>query len=154
MMEISSVGVVRIYYKSNNYQTGVSVTGMMYKPDNTVDVIVFIEKSEGLYYNDYNFSSEGEYALITKEDGVKTSSHGYSVRDTNAKLDRILGLVHENTCIDQTVFDGYGNLISARVRLYSNPSSVGTDNDVIYTYNITAVSTNPGQFSEWRQVKI
>lgn len=50
---------------------------------------------------------------------------------------RDLGLNKENQYIDQTVFDGR-KMLSARLRSYSNPSSVGTDSDVIATYQVTA----------------
>ena len=50
---------------------------------------------------------------------------------------RDLGLCKENQCIDQTVFDGR-KMLSARLRTYSNPSSVGTDNNVIATYQVNA----------------
>jgi hypothetical protein len=67
---------------------------------------------------------------------------------------RLLGLLHENISIDEPVYDEHGNLESARVRIYSNPGSVGSDSDVLATYAITAPSTAPGQFTTWSQVKI
>ena len=65
----------------------------------------------------------------------------------------ILGLVHSNIFIDNPVYDGHGNLTNARVRIYSTPSSVGTNNDVIGTYEITSPSSGPGRFSTWQQIK-
>jgi hypothetical protein len=67
---------------------------------------------------------------------------------------RTLGLVHHNMYIDETVFDEAGNMTSARVRLYSDAVSVGTDNNVIETYLITADGTVCGQFNYWQQVTI
>jgi len=69
-------------------------------------------------------------------------------------MKRLLGLTHENIFIDNPVYDGDGNLTSARVRIYSNPASVGTLVDVIGTYTISAPSTAPGQFTTWQQVRI
>ena len=67
---------------------------------------------------------------------------------------KTLGLTHENIYIDQTVFDEVGNMTSARVRIYSTNTDVGTDTNVIETYLITADSTTCGQFNYWSQVKI
>jgi len=43
-------------------------------------------------------------------------------------------------------------MISARVRIYSDAASVGTSNNVIETYRITADGTECGQFTFWKQV--
>jgi len=75
------------------------------------------------------------------------------VKENSDDLKRILGLVHENIFIDNPSYDGDGNMTSARLRIYSNPASVGTGSDVIGTYQITAPSTAPGEFTSWRQVR-
>ena len=54
-------------------------------------------------------------------------------------LDRALGLSQENYYLDQTVYNGNGQLTSGRIRTYLVPGSVGTGNDVLATYDITAV---------------
>ncbi len=65
---------------------------------------------------------------------------------------RTLGLVHHNVYIDETGFDDAGNMTSARIRIYSNSTDVGTSNNVIETYLITADGTECGQFDFWSQV--
>jgi hypothetical protein len=65
---------------------------------------------------------------------------------------RTLGLVHHNVFIDEAAYDEYGNMTSARVRIYSDAASVGTDTNVVETYLITADGTACGQFSYWQQV--
>jgi hypothetical protein len=67
---------------------------------------------------------------------------------------RIAGMVHENVWIDRPIYDGSANLISARVRIYSDGASVGTVNDVIGTYEVTAPGDGPGRFVTWSQVKV
>jgi len=54
-------------------------------------------------------------------------------------ITRILGLVQEDFYLDNTIYDGNNNMLSGRIRIYSDSSSVGTSNNVIDTYNITAV---------------
>ena len=70
------------------------------------------------------------------------------------KVDRILGLVHENIYIDQTVFDAVDNLKRARLRIYENSSDVGTDNGVLATYSIRSAPDGPGRFVTWKQEKV
>ena len=65
---------------------------------------------------------------------------------------KTLGLVHHNMYIDEPVYDEVGNMISARVRIYSDAASVGTNSNVIETYLITADGTACGQFNYWQQV--
>jgi hypothetical protein len=67
-------------------------------------------------------------------------------------LKRTLGLLHENIFIDLPVYDEHNNLVSARVRIYSNPVSVGTGSNVIGTYEITSETIGPGKFTTWKQV--
>lgn len=59
-----------------------------------------------------------------------------------AELLRAMGLLQENQFIDQNVYTIYQNqkyLTSGRIRTYSNQASVGSDNNVLATYTITAV---------------
>lgn len=74
--------------------------------------------------------------------------------EISTDLKRALGLIHENIFIDLPSYDDNSNLISARVRIYSNSSSVGTNNDIIGNYLIESDSIGAGKFSTWRQVKI
>jgi hypothetical protein len=51
----------------------------------------------------------------------------------------------------------YGNIhlfFVARVRIYSDAASVGTNNNVIGTYVISSSDDGPGKFSTWKQEKI
>lgn len=68
-------------------------------------------------------------------------------------MKRVLGLLHENVFIDNTTYDSYNNLISGRVRIYSEAVSVGSVNDVIATYTITVDASNQGKFTSWKQVE-
>lgn len=74
------------------------------------------------------------------------------IDDFGADIKRLLGLHHENMYLDTPVYDVYNNLTSARMRIYSNADSVGTANNVIATYTITAVGTGVNKFSTFKQV--
>jgi len=67
---------------------------------------------------------------------------------------RTLGLVHHNVYIDNPIYDDQNNMISARVRIYSDKASVGTDNNVIESYLLTSDGTECGKFNYWQQVVI
>lgn len=60
-----------------------------------------------------------------------------------ASSERILGLLHENTVVDQQVYDGNGYLISSRIRAYdtkTNADAAGSFG-LMYTWTMTASYT-------------
>lgn len=75
-----------------------------------------------------------------------------SAGSMGASLFNTLGLSHENHSMDQIVYDG-DVVTSARIRLYSDPASVGTDSDVISTYAITGTHTDD-QVTLFKGVKV
>ena len=89
------------------------------------------------------------------EDLILLSDNDSNIINTMAlDIKRVLGLMHENMSIDNTVYDRYYNLIQARLRIYSDSASVGTDNDVIGTYTIDCDATRAGSFSTWKQTRV
>ena len=101
----------------------------------------------------------GSYLILwsvsnTDDDFNDTYTEDLQINIDETKIDKILGLVHQNILIDQTGYDEHGNLASARVRIYSDSVSVGSNNNVISTYQITAVSTDVGKFTTWVQEEI
>jgi|WetSurSiteA1Bulk_404760.scaffolds.fasta_scaffold00566_12 hypothetical protein len=65
---------------------------------------------------------------------------------------RTLGLSHSNVFIDQTQYDSFGNLIGARVRIYEDALSVGTNVNIIETYKIEVDASELGKFNYWKQL--
>jgi len=101
----------------------------------------------------------GSYIVIwsvddTDDDFNDTYTENLEVGIDKDKVDRILGLVHQNIYIDETLFDRDGNLYQARLRIYSESASVGTANDVLATYQINAETNGVGKFNHWKQVEI
>jgi len=138
--------------------------------DHTATVEVVSEQSTTFndttksYLNTLNPSASwttqdvGSYIVVwsvsgTDDDFNDTYTDNLEVGIDKKKIDRILALVHENIYIDNTQFDTDDNLFSSRLRIYENSVDVGTDSGVIATYQITAVTTGPGKFSSWKQVK-
>jgi len=64
-----------------------------------------------------------------------------SDNDLSDMLQRALGLAQENYFLDQTVYANYQGtpiMTGGRIRIYSDKASVGTNNNVIATYNVSA----------------
>lgn len=98
------------------------------------------ELSNGLYKFGFDMDAVDSDLYYVATDGstnVLTGTLAKNNHDTLAALiNRLLGLCYENQFIDDTVYDGNGNLLSCRIRIYSVTGSAGTDNDVLATYNI------------------
>ena len=100
----------------------------------------------------------GSYLIVwdvsnTEDDFPNVITEDLQINMDETKIDKILGLVHQNIYIDETGYDIYENLSTARIRIYSDPSSVGTSNNVITTYRLTSVSTETGKFTTWKQIE-
>jgi len=85
---------------------------------------------------------------------INSGTFGKLLSENQDYLKRIVGLVHENIFIDNPTFDSDGNMTSARLRIYSDPTDVGTSTNVIGTYNISAPGNGPGKFTNWSQIRI
>ena len=103
-------------------------------------------QEEGVYHVKWYISN-------TVEEYPQTVVEPLYIDTYDNKLDKILGLVHENVFIDEPEYDEYGNLIGAKVTLYSNSASVGTYEDVIATYKIEAEAESQGKLVYWKQVE-
>lgn len=87
-------------------------------------------------------ASEGEYDSDLSE--IKT------------KLERVLGLSQENYALDNTSYITYNSvklLTAGRLRIYSDSGSVGTDSDVVATYNVVSDWTND-ELNSYKVTKI
>ena len=91
-------------------------------------------------------------AIIAKE--LTSQSILNDITLIQLDLKRLLGLMHENIYIDLATYDMDGNMIAARVRIYSDPDSVGTINNIIGEYEISCDAISPGKFNSWKQIKI
>jgi len=119
----------------------------------------FTELGDGSYKYTFTPNLNGVwYVVVThpiyfpwgKTDDVKVDE-GSQTQIYEAVI-RTLGLVHHNIYIDNPTYDEHGNMTSGRVRIYSDAASVGTNNNVIETYLITADGTECGKFSYWEQI--
>lgn len=156
---VSSTGLPVIGLKDGDF------TKRLYDPldfDVTDIIIVTIsELGNGNYRATFAPNVVGTWYLVVRNTTHFPNGKGASIQVYEADFDtltdehkKILGLVHQNISIDQTEYDEYGNLSSARLRIYTDSVSVGTSNNVISTYQITVVSTQMGRFTTWQQIEI
>jgi hypothetical protein len=108
---------------------------------------IFTPNTEGTWYVN---ATHPTYFPWGKADDVQIFNTDLStIYDS---VEKALGLSKHNMYIDDPTYDEHGNLISARVRTYSDAVSVGTANNVLEAYRITADGTECGQFTYWKQV--
>jgi len=84
-----------------------------------------------------------------------------SIDDLSAKIVRILGLVHENAFIDNTVHDAFGSLVAARVRLFDTKANVEAATDggsettgLLSTYEIESTFEANCRLGSYRMKKV
>ena len=133
-------------------------------------------KAKGRYEATWTPSSAGVYtahfivytdALRTIESIVYTREAEQMVVTINDTDDialmmvRVLGLVHENVFIDNTVHDASGQLVSARVRVFSSKTYVEFATDggnetagLVATYEMSTVYESEGLMGSYRMKRI
>ncbi len=82
-------------------------------------------------------------------------SAGKIVSDLETYTMRALGLMQENYYLDNNTYDIYNGiklLTGARIRIYSNASSVGTASDIVATYQIVSV-WNDDELQTYKVIK-
>ena len=113
-----------------------------------IDVIQpWFNQEDGIHYVKW-------YVSNTKEDFPIFVIEEIYIDTIEEKVSKILGLVHENIVIDNADYDVYDNLVSARLRIYSDAASIGTENNILGTYKITAQPNGAGKFLYWKQEAI
>ena len=138
--------------EAHNLVSGLDSTAFTYHlfdPDNvevssTVPVTI-VEEGFGRYRAYFTPNKIGTWILVIYhakycpwgKDGT-FQIYNNSVDTLTFNFERILGLVQENFHMDQQSYNDYGLMTAARIRIYSNAASVGTDSNVIATYQVLA----------------
>jgi hypothetical protein len=137
---------------SNNLVSGISLnefTAHLFDPsDNEVydsTSVSFIELGHGHYRVSYTPNQIGNWMMIVyhithfpwgKSNTIQVFANDFD--SIAVMLQKVLGLVQENFSVDMTIYDENNNLTASRVRIYNDSSSVGSDNNVLETYLMTA----------------
>jgi len=144
----STTFTVNVYDPTDSEVSG-SVSGFFTELGNGSYKYTFTPNLNGIWYV---VVTHPIYFPWGKTDDVKVDE-GSQTQIYEAVI-RTLGLVHHNIYIDNPTYDDHGNMTSGRVRIYSDAASVGTNNNVIESYLITADGTECGKFTYWEQVKL
>jgi hypothetical protein len=145
-----------------------TITYKIFDPTGTVEVVSEQNTSYNINTQSYidtlvisgSWTSQeiGSYLIVwavsdTEDDFPGVLTEDLQINMDETKIDKILGLVHQNIYIDEAGYDLYGNLSSARIRIYSDSSAVGTTSNIISTYRITSINTEMGKFTTWKQIE-
>lgn len=139
-------------------------------------VIDLEHKAKGRYEGSWTPSSVGVFTaqfIIYSDSGHTIESIMYvqaveqivvTVNDTDdiaLMMVRVLGLVHENVFIDNTVHDINGQLVAARVRVFDSKASVELATDggsetagLIATYEMGTVYESQGIMGTYRMKRV
>ena len=113
---------------------------------------VFIVFSDAAHtIENIKFTREVEQIFVT-DDGLD---------DLATKILRALGLLHENSFIDNTVFDAFGQLVAARLRAFDSAANVDAATDggsettgLIATYEVVSVYEAQSRMGTYKMKKV
>jgi len=147
--DIDSTTFTIYIYNPNGIEASSSVSASIVEIGNGSYKLLFTPDITGIWYVNVIHPS---YFPWGKNDDIQV--YQGDITDIHNNVIKTLGLVHHNFYIDQTVYDNYNNMVSSRVRIYSDSASVGTDTNIIESYLITADGTECGKFNYWAQISI
>jgi len=152
---------------SNNLVSGIPLdefTAHLFNPSDAEvydsTSVNFIELGYGHYRVAFTPNQVGNWMMVVyhatyfpwgKSNTIQVYANDFDSIAT--MLQKILGLVQENFSVDQTIYDESDNLTSSRVRIYTDNISVGTDNNVLETYHMSA-TFNGIQMQTYKMEKI
>jgi hypothetical protein len=152
---------------SNNLVSGIPLdefSAHLFNPSN-VEVydstsVTFIELGHGHYRVSFTPNQVGNWMMVAyhstyfswgKSNTIQVYANDFDSIAT--MLQKVLGLVQENFSVDQTIYDENDNLTSSRVRIYTDNTSVGTNNNILETYQMSA-TFNGIQMSTYKMEKM
>jgi hypothetical protein len=143
----SPIAVLNLPHKSLGHYEA------LYTPD-AVGILssVYVVYSDQVYaVENVTYTRQIEQIFVTET----------AVDDVASSLARVLGLVHENAFIDNTVFDQHGELLAARVRVFSSKTAVeaATNGGVestglIAVYEMSTVYEAKGRMGSYRMKRV
>jgi hypothetical protein len=80
----------------------------------------------------------------------ETQVNTYDIDTIGVDIKRLLGLSQENYYLDQVVWNTFKQMTSGRIRVYTDSASVGSDINVLDTYNITATYDSASKLVDYK----
>jgi len=119
------------------------------------------ELDNGNYRLLFTPDSKGIWGVILKNTlyfpygkGTSVNIIDYDIQDVGDMLKRILGLTQENYYVYDTSFDANDNMTNSKIRIYSDGTSVGTTNNIIANYNVSASYDTDGNLETYSVEKV
>jgi len=152
---------------SNNLVSGIPLSEFSAHLFDPTDVevydstsVTFIELGHGHYRVTFTPNQVGNWMMAAYHNvhfpWGKTNTIQVFANDFDSialMLQKVLGLVQENFSVDMTIYDENNNLTASRVRIYNDNTTVGTDNNILETYLMTA-EYNGLQMTSYKMEKI
>lgn len=132
-------GVYTVYYQYSGSATRPFTDTVEFRVYDGKEATMLVEELGTQAKADVN--AQADTALTDYDPPTKTEMDT-ALASLDTLIDRILGLTQENHYLDTAVYDDNGNMTSCRIRIYTVAGSVGTDSDVLATYNVTCTYTS------------
>jgi len=139
-------------------------TSRLFKNDGilcTTIPVTFQELGNGNYRAKYTPNTKGQWLLCVyhptyfpwgKNNSIFVDEN--NIDDLYVISTRILGLSQENYHIDNNIYDSENRLTFGRIRTYKNSIDVGSESNVLATYNIEASYNPDGTLDKYGVSKI
>lgn len=147
---------------NGDFVPGLSLTYDVVKSSDGLSVDSGNMVQEGNAYKaSTTFTSNGQHRIFYVspsgyENGMKQITvFDYDFNDTEtilSQLIKLLGLNHENTVIDNQVWEGC-KMLSARVRTFANKADADSATNVLNTYSIEATYDTNNRLNFFKQVE-
>jgi hypothetical protein len=115
-----------------------------------ITTLPLVHADDGLYIASYMPTIEGVFSIVYQlyTDIARTipapldrGIESLDVSDERINIKRILGLVHENSVVDQQTYNGNGMLLTARIRNYDSKANadLAGATGLLFTWYVTAI---------------
>jgi hypothetical protein len=135
--------IFTVFFTNNAVpKTGLSPVIDIWELDGThvVNAQAMVEIAGGFYKYDFSVYDASVDYVVRADSVILTGPerYSYSSNEHKTELDRILGLSHENIRIYDQDYSSEGNLLSCKVRIFSNADDCNNNIDQIGTYTMTS----------------
>lgn len=86
----------------------------------------------------------GDISTLSGTTTASLAAVATQITDVADQLTRALGMLHENSVLDNTVYDGFNNLMAARLRLYDSKAHAQAPNSNVPFASYAIVATYTG----------
>jgi len=100
----------------------------------------------------YNIVTHPTYFPWGKTNDVQI--HKNDIDSIGDSIMRVLGLSQENYFLDNLIYNAQNMMTGSRIRIYNNSINVGTNSDILSTYDVSASYDVDGKMASYSVMKI